>query len=287
MRLHTTIREVRSNLTLTVFERGKRVKRSRGHNIFLTLGRIWLPDAVSYSSLPAGSPPPPTPVTKTDSRGVRYMGLGIGGTRQDKPLVVNAAPYSTHYPGTSLQTDTDPEVLRLERPVRISSPIPAAPVLPPYDAADLWLGQIIAPAVKPTTTSVRFSRLFTETEISYGPFLSVPVSEIALFLHSDDVNYVYTYNNTAVSYDTFDSLSITTAFSLLVEWDWRFLWATYIVSRTPPGSGRWASRWVLPRSSPTATPTTSSTGTTAGTRVRVRPMLTARPQGAPTSTATT
>jgi hypothetical protein len=155
--------------------------------------------------------------------------------------VANAAPYSTHYPGTSLQTDTDPEVLRLERPVRISSPIPSVSGAAPLTMRPMCgSGQVIAPAVKPTTTSVRFSRLFTENEISYGPFLSVPVSEIALFLHSDDVNYVHTYNNTAVSYDTFDSLSITSAFSLLVEWDWRFLWATYIVSRTPPGSGRWA-----------------------------------------------
>lgn len=222
MHFSADIHHPKSNLTLTLYERGKRVRWVKGHNIFLTLGRIWLPDAISYSALPAGSPPPPLPVTKTDSRGVRYMGVGIGGTRQDKPLVANAPPYSTHYPGSNLQTDDDPEVTQLERPVRISSPIPAAPDLPPWNANDVWLGQVAAPPSKPTPTSVRFQRLFSQSEISYGPFLSVPLSEIALFLHSDAATYVNQPNNPAIAYDTFDALSKTTAFSLYVEWELRF-----------------------------------------------------------------
>lgn len=202
-------------------ERGKIVARRKGHNIFLNLGRIWLPDAVSYSSLPAGVAPPATPVTKVDDRGVRYMGLGIGGTRQTDSSA-GSAPLSTHYPGTNDQTDAMPEVQRLERPVRITAANTGSPALPPYDAADLWLGQVQSPAVKPTPTSVRFTRVFSQTEVSFGPFTRVPLTEIALFLHSASDTYINVYNNTAVAYDTFDPFNKTSAISFQVDWDWRF-----------------------------------------------------------------
>lgn len=212
-----------SNLRLTLRERGKLVRGGRRvtHNIFLTLGREWLPDLVSYTSLPAGSPPPSLPVTKADNRGIRYMGLGIGGTTQDSASV-SSPPFSTHYPGTNAQDDQTPSVQRLERPVRITSANPASPVLPPYDADDVWLGQVQAPPVKPTTTSVRFTRVFSENEISYGPFLTVPLTEIALILHSDASSFIHVYNNVAVAYDVFEVLKKTTAVSLQVDWELRF-----------------------------------------------------------------
>ena len=216
---------VKSNLVLTVRERGKVKRRSQGHNIFLNLGREWLPKLISYADLPAGSPPPPQPVTPEEDRRVRYMGLGIGGNRQLSLAQANAAPLITHYPGTNGQTDTDPTVLRLERPVRVSSPVPSNPAVPPLGNVlngDVWLGQIQAPASYPVSTSVTYRRVFSETDISYGPFLSVPLSEIGLFLHSDSTTYVNQQNNTCIAYDTFDTLSKTTAFSLEVAWTIRF-----------------------------------------------------------------
>lgn len=221
--------EVESNLELTLRSRGKVFRRIRGHNIWLNLGRAWMPKLISYSALPSGDPLPPTPVTPAEDRRIRYMGLGIGGTRQLQLGVANATPLGAsppapagHYPGTNNQTDTDPTVQRLERPVRLTSPIPAAPVGPPYDAGDVWLGQVQAPAVYPTTTSVKFVRVFTENEISYGPFLTVPLSEIGLFLHDPSATYINLPNNTCVAYDTFDSLSKTNAFSLEVDWTIKF-----------------------------------------------------------------
>lgn len=220
MHLRATI-EAESNLSLILRERGKKVIDYRHvHNIWVNLGREYLPKLIAYQTLPASGVV--SPVTAQEDRRVRYMGLGIGGIRQLNLAAANAAPYSTHYPGTNNQTDTDPTVTVLERPVRISSPIPAAPVLPPWDAGDVWLGQVQAPAVHNTPTSVTFDRIFAEAEISYGPFLSVPLSEVGLFLHSTNPNYINIYNNTVIAYDTFDTIQKTSAFSLEVLWTIRF-----------------------------------------------------------------
>jgi hypothetical protein len=210
--------EVKSNLCLTLRERGKIRAQRRGHNIWVNLGREWMSTLVDYTSLPA--PPAVLPVTTEEDRRIRYRGLGIGGNRQLNLTIANTAPMSTHYPGTNNQTDTDPTVTALERPVRLSSV--GAPLTPPYSASDVWLGQVVAPAVHNTATSVTFTRLFTQSEISYGPFLSVPLSEIGLFLHNSSSTYINLPNNTFVAYDTFDTLLKTNAFSLEVDWTLRF-----------------------------------------------------------------
>lgn len=219
MRFQATI-EYESNLTLRLRERGKLVTVREGHNIWVNLGRTYLPQHISYQALPASGVV--SPVTLQDDRGVRYVGFGIGGTRQLQLSVANASPYSTQYPGTNAQTDTDPTVTVLERPVRLSSPTPASPAPPPYAAGDVWLGQVQAPAIYNTTTSVTFDRIFSESEISFGPFLSVPLSEVGLFLHSTNPNYINIFNNTLIAYDTFDTISKTTAFSLEIQWTIRF-----------------------------------------------------------------
>lgn len=211
--------QVKSNLELTLYERGKIRARRRGHNIWVNLGREFLPNLMSYASLPVV--PAVLPVTPQEDRRVRYMGLGIGGTRQLQLTVANNPPMSVHYPGTNVQTDTDPTVTTLERPVRLSSPGAPQPY-PTYNAGDVWLGQVQAPAVHNTPTSVTYSRLFTQAEISYGPFLEVPLSEIGLFLHSTSSTYINIYNNTFIAYDTFDTLGKTNAFGLQVNWTVRF-----------------------------------------------------------------
>lgn len=220
MRLEDAI-ECESNLSLILRERGKKIVDQRHvHNIWVNLGREYLPKLIAYQALPASGVV--SPVVAQEDRRVRYMGLGIGGTRQLQLTIANNPPFSTHYPGTNNQTDTNPAVTTLERPVRLSSPIPANPALPPYDAGDVWLGQVQAPAVHNTPTSVTFDRIFSESEISYGPFLSVPLSEIGLFLHSTNPAYINVFNNTVIAYDTFDTISKTTAFSLEVQWTIRF-----------------------------------------------------------------
>lgn len=202
--------EVKQNLNLTLRERGKIVARREGHNIWTNVGREYLARLIAYQSLN-----PDVPEAPPGENRIKYMGIGIGGTRQVAPAVANSSPISPPYVGTNTQTDLDPTVTTIERPVRISGSDTAYPGI----AGDLWLGQIQAPATHDTPTQVTFKRVFTQTEVSYGSFLSVPLSEIGLFIGSADPEL---YQNTFVAYDTFDTLSKTVAFELEVDWTIRF-----------------------------------------------------------------
>lgn len=198
--------EVQSNLELTLRERGKITQRREGHNIWLNTGRIYLAQLIAYSSM--------SPLTPEINNRVRYMGLGIGGNRQLAPAVAGNAPLDV-YVGTNAQTDTDPTVTTLERPVRISGGTDTYPGL----AGDVWLGQIQAPALHPTPSEVTFKRLFTQLDINYTPYLTVPLSEVMLYTNAANP---LVYNNTGIAYDTFDTLSKTDAFELEIAWTIRF-----------------------------------------------------------------
>jgi hypothetical protein len=198
---------VKSNLILTARDRGKIVARRKGHNIWLNLGREYLASLIAYASF--------GPDTPERNDRIKSMGVGIGGTRQLALTTANSPPLSVSYPGSNIQTDTDPTVVGLERPVRLtggSSPYPGL-------GGDVWIGQIQAPAVHGTATETTFSRLFSQSDVSYNPFLTVPLSEIALFTAAAAPGV---YNNTGVAYDTFDTLSKTNAFDLEVAWTIRF-----------------------------------------------------------------
>lgn len=206
MRLFENI-EVRQNLKLIARERGKIVARRDGHNIWVNLGREYLASLIAFATISPDT-------TERDDR-IKFMGLGIGGTKQLAPGTANAAPISPPYVGTNVQTDLDPTVTKIERPVRLSGGDSAYPGI----ATDVWLGSVQAPATHALATEVTFRRVFTQTEISYPPFLSVPLSEIGLFTSA--VNPIL-HQNTFVAYDTFDTISKTVALELEVEWTIRF-----------------------------------------------------------------
>ena len=214
----TDVLQVRSNLTLTMRERGKLVAKREGHNIWVNLGRQYLAQLITYNSFSG-----PTGVPLRNDR-VQFMGLGIGGNRQLALTTANASPLGASppspngaYPGTNAQTDTDPTVTKLERPVRVSG----GATVYPYSVGDVWLAQVAAPAwsVDSVPYDSTFSVLFGQTDISYSPYLTVPLSEVGLFTGAADVN---TYNNPFVAYDTFDTISKTNAFDLEVSWTIRF-----------------------------------------------------------------
>jgi hypothetical protein len=209
MKLQETI-SVRNNLRITIRERGKIAARREGHNIWLDLGREYLASLIALASY--------GPDTPERNDRVKYMGFGIGGTRQVAPGVANAAPLVSAYPGTNVQTDLQPAVTTLERPVRISgsTTIPSSP----YSGSDVWLGTIQAPPIHGTATEVTFRRLFSQTEISYSSYATVPLSEIMLFTSA--ANPIGNPFNTGIAYDTFDTISKTGAFELEAEWTVRF-----------------------------------------------------------------
>ena len=200
--------QVKSNLILTARDRGKIVARREGHNIWLNLGREYLASLLCYTSYGPDTP-------ERDDR-IKYMGLGIGGTRQLQPSIANSSPMTPAYAGSNLQTDTNPAVTSLERPVRVSG---ASDSFPYANPANVWLGAVQVPVSHPTATQSLFKRVFSPTDVSYAPFLTVPLSEVALFSGSASPSL---YNNTAVAYDTFDTLSKTNAFSLEIDWSIRF-----------------------------------------------------------------
>lgn len=213
--------EVKSNLIITARERGKLVARREGHNIWVNLGREFIAYSLGYSSyLPSGEGVP----ERTDR--IRYMGLGIGGNRQNTPAIANSAPVVGHYPGTNSFTDTDPTRSTLERPVRVSwgnQP----PTAPPYDpSVDQWYGQVaplVGTAGHPTPYSTRFVRVFLSYEVngidSFYPV--VPVSEIGLFTSNivpSRPSSSSVPTNTYVAYDTFDAIPKTIGVDLQFDW---------------------------------------------------------------------
>lgn len=209
--------QVKQNLHLVARERGKIVARRDGHNIFVDLGREWLSRLIAYQSY---SPD----VYQRDDR-VRYMGFGIGGNRQLALSTANAFPIggagnpyaaSSHTGvGANQQTDLDRTVTTLERPVRVSGGSTGYPGV----SGDKWLGLLQAPAQHASGTSVTFVRMFLPADVSYLPFASVPLSEVGLFTAAADPGF---YLNTLIAYDTFDTLSKTSAISLEVDWTFNF-----------------------------------------------------------------
>ena len=126
MKIKETVK-VRNNLRITARERGKIAARREGHNIWLDLGREYLASLIALASY--------SPDTPERNDRVKYMGFGIGGTRQVAPGVANTAPLVVAYPGTNAQTDTDPLVTTLERPVRVSGSTTSPSS--PYNPADV------------------------------------------------------------------------------------------------------------------------------------------------------
>jgi hypothetical protein len=202
MRIKDTI-EVHSNLKVTARERGKIVARREGHNIWLDLGREYIAQLIAFQSFG------PDVAVRNDR--IKYMGVGIGGTAQLALPTANSAPISPPYTGTNLQDDVTPIVTTIERPVRVSGSTSAYPGL----AGDQWVGQIQAPPDLSGGTEVVFRRVFTEEEVSYGPFLIVPISEVMLFTSAADPE---NYLNTGVAYDTIATLAKTVATAIEFEW---------------------------------------------------------------------
>lgn len=204
------------NIDLILFDEHGEVDRrnsQRTHNIITNTGRQFMAEVITAATFGSGT------FTRHDDSVVRYIGFGIGGTRQADPSAV-IAPLADAYPagygGTNVQTDTDPTVARLERPVLVSS------------GPDVWMKEISVPGTFPTAMETTFIATFTQLEINIGAFTAVPLSEIALYKSSADPSlpnggagaYPGATGHT-IAYDTFNSFQKTGIFNLQVRWTWR------------------------------------------------------------------
>ena len=195
------------------------VEERESHNIFVNYGRDWIAHLVALSSLGPDT-------TFRDDR-LRYMAFGIGGESQLIDPAVIAATYPGYAsdwggvaaPAAPTQTDTDPTVVALEWPVLIN--------------ATEYYDDISAPATFPDTGIVRLTSVLGTSEVSFGAFASVPLSEIGLFtqgittqpggLTTEPILYgALPLTKYMVAYNTFDTLSKTSAFVLQVDWELRF-----------------------------------------------------------------
>jgi hypothetical protein len=229
MRIVENELQVRSNLKLIARERGKMVARREGHNIWVNIGREFLAGLICYASYAGyvGTP-------ERNDR-VQFMGLGIGGNRQNALALANSSPLGgatppNHYSGSNAQTDTDPTLQYLERPVRVSWSGPT-PTASPYDPVDdEWyaqVGPVTGITGHPTAYETRFTTLIGETQIngstSYYP--SVPLSEVGLFtgaINRHLPSSVTNPSNVYLAYDTFDTISKTVGVTFEIEWTIRF-----------------------------------------------------------------
>lgn len=258
--------KISANVTILLHDAsGCLVHQHRGHNELLDNGRTWLMQALGYDTDPGAyarvdwppgyvdlepalaaaafsrvataAVPPPAPSTA----GVRmpwlpfYIGLGVGGNQQSGPI---PADVDGDYPGTNVQSDADPTVTGLERPVRVM----LEPGAPPTHAR--WLNTIATytpQPVVPPYTSIRFSSTFSLTDINTGcswnagvpaDFATVPISEAALFTWTEDSDMTTVRYNPpalplppyavgfALNYFTFPPIPKTNALALTVLWDY-------------------------------------------------------------------
>lgn len=214
-----------ANVDIIVRERGKIVpKHCRSdHNIWVDLGREYLARVIApNTALTDHYAEPPREF-------VACMGFGIGGDSQSDANAYTSPLKDDYPPGIgqgstgNQQSDEVTTVTTLERPVKINV------------ASPIWLDSVVTPVVFSTSTRVRFDHVLSDPDVnSVGPYTIVPLSEVGLFLSTQDEDAVNVYDalnpptyvgagrQTLVAYNTFAPIPKTASFSLEVRWELRF-----------------------------------------------------------------
>jgi hypothetical protein len=222
--------EVRSNVSIIARERGKIVDRREGHNVFVNQGRQWLRNIIGASRYPvdsgsslqnltsnSGEPAADnkdTYATGTSEKTyrVRFVGLGIGGSRQ------TITP-----PGVGAQVE-EVSIIQLEHPVKVSSTRWLKQILPQPDFGDTL--------IFPNAYTIRFRSIFDYNDVSFPSQVesygtNVPVSEIGLY--TSEAPSAGTISSTIppgstgfIAYNIFAPISKTPNFVLEISWELRF-----------------------------------------------------------------
>jgi hypothetical protein len=203
---------IRLNLGIDLIYRdGTAVEHHRSHNIIVNTGRQFMAEVITPQTLVGAT------FTRHNNEVVRYIGFGIGGSRQTNADALNpGSALSLAYPGTNAQTDVDVTVALLERPVKVTS-------------APLYMREIATPGTFPTAQSTKFIATFGQTDINFGSFSSVPISEIGLYksgadpsLSNGTVGAYPGVGGELLAYDTFNPIEKTGLYSIQVNWEWRY-----------------------------------------------------------------
>ena len=225
---------VPGNVEIIARERGKKIHEHcrHSHNIWVNLGREYLPRVIAPNDTFTDHYIETGP---SDREFIRYMGLGCGGEDQWHPSAYSS-PIKDDYPPGFAQgstgnsySDDDLTIQTLERPIAISK----------SGGNLIWLGSISTPVeFLSSSKTLRVRRLFTEPECNndggVGPYTTVPLSEIGLFLQTADPDAADVYDvgnfptmigagrQQVMAYNTFESIPKTVSFSLEVLWELRF-----------------------------------------------------------------
>lgn len=224
--------QVKSNMFITAYERGKRVPSMcrESHNIWVNLGREFLPRVISPASI---SPVVSGPVS---AYWVQYFAFGIGGNKQTVDIAGFYPALDLGYPGGTTYDKATHETLYLERPVMVTG-TPDNP--PSHTSIGMWGKQLdlIPPAFPPqlneVSSVVEFQVTLLQTDIHLGgAYPAVPISEVGMILSSQAMSQatgaIYDYSTPPyigvasrqriVAYNNFAPITKTSTISFEFRW---------------------------------------------------------------------
>jgi len=229
--------QAKSNMFITAYERGKRVPSMcrESHNIWVNLGRWYLPRVISPSAILSGDVTGPV-----CPNWVQYFTFGIGGNKQTVNISSFYPTLDQVYPGGNTYDKGTHETLYLERPVMVSG-TPDNP--PSHTSMGVWGQQldIIPPAfpaqLNGISSVVEFQVTLQQTDLHLGgAYPAIPISEVGMVL-SDQVmsqvtGAVYDYSTPPyigdanrqriIAYNNFAPITKTPTVSLEFRWDLEF-----------------------------------------------------------------
>ena len=228
--------QAKSNMFITAYERGKKVPSMcrESHNIWVDLGREFLPRVISPASILAGVVSGPV-----NPYWVQYFVFGIGGNKQTLNIPSFYPTLNQAYPGGNTYDKATHSILYLERPVMVTG-TPDNP--PSHTSIGVWGSQIAIPVTFPTQLSgvssvVEFQVTLLQTDTHLGgAYPAVPISEVGMVLSSQTMSQttgaVYDYSTPPyigvanrqhiVAYNNFAPITKTPTISLQFNWDLEF-----------------------------------------------------------------
>jgi hypothetical protein len=220
--------QVKSNFKIITRERGKIVPEHclEEHNIWVNLGRAFLPQVVSPGSSFG---------THMLDTTIGYMGFGIGGNKQLTNVDTMFPVLAADYPGQETYDKNTPGTQYLERPIKVNG-------TPGSGGSGDWAVPISLPPslvlVGSIYSTVEYVTVVTDLMIALGgAYPEVPISEAALMLYDQPVigqpssafyayssppSYINPSRPTLVAYNNFGTITKTTDIDLEFYWQLQF-----------------------------------------------------------------